>query len=259
MIYVLGGLGFVGSAFVRWCQKNGREHQVIDVHNYAQFKGSKCDVFVNANGNSKKPLAVKEPLNEFDLSVRSVRSTLVDFGCDLYVHLSTCDVYPDCTTPATTVESMTFAPHEQSPYGFHKHLAEQIVRHGARRFMVARMGGFVGPGLKKNAIYDIVNGGPLWLDPASELQFMHSDDCARIIMQVAESGAVKNDVVNVCGKGVVRLADVMAWAGKRVAVQPNSPKVRYEVSIEKIEGITGVPMTADTVKAFVTSAAAHLS
>lgn len=250
MILVIGGAGFVGSAFARAAGARGVEHAVVEPDNYARHMGRACRILINANGSSRKLLAEKSPLEDFDLNVRSVRATLADFRCDLYVHISSCDVYPDCSTPAATREEEAPAVERQSPYGFHKYLAEQCVRHGAQRWLIFRMGGFVGPGLKKNAIYDILHGGKLWLDPASELQFLSTDDAARLILDAVERG-VTNEVFNLCGSGVVRLEEAMEWAGRRVPVEPSSPRVRYEAGIEKISRLVCVPTTRETVRTFV--------
>jgi nucleoside-diphosphate-sugar epimerase len=252
VIFILGGAGFVGSAFARVCEKRGWEHAVIARANYATFVGKSCDVFVNANGNSRKNLAVRAPLEDFDASVRTVRASLADFKFASYVLLSSCDVYPDCSTPSATIEEGSIDMRRQSPYGFHKYLAELSVRHVASRWLVTRLGGFVGPGLWKNAIYDILVGGPLWLDPRSELQFIATDDAAEIILGLARA-SVSNDIVNVCGKGTIVLQEVIEAVGKPVPVHPDSPRVVYDVSTRKLERLTSVPETRETVLEFVRS------
>lgn len=250
MIFILGGRGFVGSAFARVCQAQGRPYAILDRQNYAQSVGQACDIFINANGNSKKFMAQQDPLGEFDASVRSVRASLVDFKYRCYVYLSSCDVYPDCSTPATTAEDQSIEITQQSPYGFHKYLAEQCVRHAARPWLIVRFGGFVGPGLKKNPIYDILNGGPLWLDPESELQYMHTNRAAEIVLHLLDRG-VHNEIMNVCGRGVICLREVITLVGREVPVQPGSPKVRYETSIEKLSRLVDVPETRPAVIEFV--------
>jgi len=258
MIYIIGGNGFVGSAFTRLCVSRGREHRVVTRENADQLAGSSCRLLVNANGNSRKFLASRDPIAEFDASVRTVRRSLVDFRAETYLHLSSCDVYPDCSSPGTTREDSTEpvagGPGAQSPYGFHKHLAEQCVRHAHPRHIILRMGGFVGPGLKKNAIFDILKGGPLFLHPDSQLQFMPTDELARIAMDLAEHQADDhvNRVYNVCGRGVVRLADVAAWCGRTdIEVASDAPRVRYEVSIERLARWYDPPSTAESVRAFL--------
>jgi nucleoside-diphosphate-sugar epimerase len=252
MIFVIGGNGFVGSAFGRVCAEQGRECATITRENYDRYRGKACSVLVNANGNSKKFLSNEQPLLDFDLSVRSVRASLVDFRFDTYVMLSSCDVYPDCSSAETTREDAPIDAARQSRYGFHKYLAEQCVRHAAQRHLVFRMGGFVGPGLRKNPIFDILNGGPLWLDPASELQFLPTDALARSVLRVADAG-VRNETLNICGRGVVPLADVIRMAGRDVTIKPGAPAVRYEVGLDKVSRYVALPPTRESVEAFVAS------
>jgi nucleoside-diphosphate-sugar epimerase len=249
MIFILGGRGLLGSAFARVCEKRGQPFEIIDRQNYSIYAGAHCDIFVNANGNSRKPLAKTEPLRDFDASVRSVRASLVDFRCDRYIHLSSCDVYPDCSSPEVTKEDQQLDPALQSPYGFHKYLAEECVRHAAGNWLIFRLGGFVGPGLKKNAVFDILAGGPLWLDPKSTLQFLHTDSAAEIMLDLAGRG-VSGETFNLCGRGLIALTEIMEVAGT-VPVQAGSPCVQYDVSIEKISQTVPIPETRATVLEFV--------
>jgi nucleoside-diphosphate-sugar epimerase len=249
MIFIVGGRGLLGSAFVRACERTGRPFAILDRENYANYIGQHCELLINANGNSRKPLARERPLEDFDSSVRSVRATLCDFHFERYIHLSSCDVYPDCSQPAFTNEDVLLDPAAQSPYGFHKHLAELCVRHNAANWIILRCGGFVGPGLKKNAIYDILHERPLWLDPASELQFLHTDEAARIVLDLADR-KINREVINLCGRGTIALREVLYATGKEVSVQPASPIVKYDVSIRKISQWLAVPETRETVLNF---------
>jgi nucleoside-diphosphate-sugar epimerase len=250
MIFILGGNGFVGSAFVRHCRRHGLDHAVISRDNYRDFIGRRCDVLINANGNSRKLLAGGEPLQDFDASVRSVRASLADIPSERYLFLSSCDVYPDCSSPETTTEDTVPDVARQSPYGFHKYLAEQCVRHQARHWLIARLGGLLGPGLKKNPIFDILSGGPLWLDPASELQYLSTDAAAAIVFDLLGRG-LDREVLNLCGQGLVRLSVVMELAGRRVEARPGSPCVRYDVAVAKLARLVLLPATREAVAAFV--------
>jgi len=250
MIFLLGGRGLVGSAFARVCHATGRPYAILDRDTYHDYIEQRCTLLINANGNSRKPLAKQDPLADFDASVRSVRSSLNDFQFERYIHLSSCDVYPDCSTPALTTEHQVPAVTSQSTYGFHKYLAEQCVQHAAADWLIFRLGGFVGPQLKKNAIFDILHGGPLWLDPASELQFLHTDDAARIVLSLAER-AVSREIFNLCGRGTIALSEVIDRAARPISINPGSPCVRYDVSIAKISQWTEVPQTRATVFGFV--------
>ncbi len=254
MIFLIGGNGLVGSAFARVLAAEGRKFAILDRQSYRDHVGQACELLINANGNSRKPLAVKDPLADFDASVRSVRCSLADFRFERYLHLSSCDVYADCSSPGTTREDQPLDVPGQSPYGFHKYMAEQCVRHAARDWLIFRLGGFVGPGLKKNAIYDIAHGGPLWLDPESELQFLSTDAAARMMLDIAGRG-IGREVINFCGKGVISLRQAMERTGIYVAANPGSPRVRYDVSIEKASRWVEIPGTAETVIEFLKAAA----
>ncbi|MGL6094379.1 MAG: NAD-dependent epimerase/dehydratase family protein, partial [Fimbriiglobus sp.] len=199
---------------------------------------------------SKKFVSNREPLRDFDESVRSVRASLLDIKFGTYVMLSSCDVYPDCSSPETTREDAPIDPATQSRYGFHKRLAELCVQHAAERHLIFRMGGFVGPGMSKNAIHDILTGGPLWLHPASDLQFLSTDALPELVLKIVDAG-VRNEVFNVTGAGTVRLADVIAMTGREVPVNPGAPTVRYDIGLEKIGRHVVLPPTRETVAAYV--------
>ncbi|MGH2397088.1 MAG: NAD-dependent epimerase/dehydratase family protein, partial [bacterium] len=246
----LGGSGFVGSAFARLCSAEGRDFSIIDRRNYDSFVGGSCEVLINANGNSKKHLSQQAPLRDFDASVRTVRASLVDLRYDRYVYLSSCDVYPDCSSPRVTSESQKLDVSMQSSYGFHKYLAEQCIRHGGSKWLIVRLGGAVGPGLNKNPIFDVLAGEALWVDPESEFQFLHTDRAAKTVMSLLDCGT-QNEVFNVCGRGVVSVREVMQWAGRDVSVRAGSPRIRYEVDINKVSALIDVPETRSTVRAFV--------
>lgn len=252
MIYILGGQGFVGSAYARLLQARDQPYTVITRHNYESLRGCSCEVLINANGNSKKFIATREPLNEFDQSVRSVAASLEDFRCGIYVMLSSGDVYPDQSSPAVTGEDQVIDPARQSRYGLHKSLAEQLVRGVAHKWLVLRMGGFVGPGLKKNAIYDMLTGGRLWLSPQSELQFISTDRAASVVWGLVENG-VTNQVVNLGARGTVNLGALHKKIGSISSFMADAPAIRFELSLDRLGKLSGneLPRSQDEVEKFL--------
>ena len=254
MITIIGGNGFVGSAYARWMEARGLPYQIVTRENYESLRGTSCDLLINANGNSKKFLATREPLMEFDQSVRSVAQTLQDFRCGTYVFLSTGDVYPDQSSPAVTREDQAIDPTGQSRYGLHKYLAEQLVRGTQRNWLVLRMGGFVGPGLRKNAIHDMLSGGPVWLSPQSELQFISTDRAARLVMELVERG-VKNEIVNLGAQGTVNLGRLHKQMRSASQFMADAPTIRFELSLDKLARLTdgALPSSQAEVGAFLAS------
>ena len=251
----MGGNGFLGSAFVRMLERRGEPHVVISRENYAEYKGQRCDVFINANGNAKKFLANREPMVDFDASTRSVRASLEDFDYGTYVYLSSADVYPDPSSASSTSEDTNLDVSAQIPYGFHKYLAEQCVRHRAAQWLIPRFGAFVGPGLQKNAVFDILAGQPLWVDARSAFQFLSTDDAAALVGALLDQ-QVSNEVFNVCGRGQISVDDMLRLADRDIPVQPGSPQIVYDVNIAKLERRVDVPSSYETVQAYIAEALA---
>ena len=251
MIYIIGGRGYVGSGFARHCRARGLPHQVITRENYDRFAGTSCDVLVNANGNSRKYLADRDPVAEFDQSVRSVAVSLAAFTAGTYVLISTGDVYDDPSQPASSGEDRELDIGRMSRYGLHKFLAERLVIGAHANWLVVRAGGFVGPGIKKNAIFDILTGGKIWLSPQSELQFIQTDHAAAIVMGIVERG-IRREIVNLGGSGTVRLGDVHAACRSTGEFDPGAPTVRYELSLAKLAALSpvAIPNSADEVGRF---------
>lgn len=256
MIYIIGGNGFVGSGIVRNCQKKGLAYAVVTRENCEALAKKPCHILINANGNSKKYMADRDPDWEFEASVTSVHRYLTIFSYDKYIQLSSCDVYPDCSDQFGTVEDAPLSPSRQSTYGFHKYMAEQCVMHFAKDWLIFRMGGFVGPGLKKNAIYDLLHGPQLWLSEDSRLQFISTDAAGDMILRLALSD-LSHEILNLCGEGTVRIGDVKERVGSTVSVNPEAKTVLYEVNIDKLSALEAVQRTETAVFDFVDGMTKH--
>ena len=92
MVFIMGGAGFVGSAFARHCYSEGIDHEVIELDNYGDFQGRECDILVNAAGNSKKYLAAENPVEDFRFSLLPLLGSFSDFKSRVYVYISSIDV-----------------------------------------------------------------------------------------------------------------------------------------------------------------------
>jgi nucleoside-diphosphate-sugar epimerase len=249
-VTVIGAEGFVGSAFVAYLR--GQPHlevMAITRSNYAQMAGQASDVVIEAACNSRKYLADDRPVEEFDQAVTHRLRTLHDFPAGLSLHLSSVDVYSDLSSPVTTREDSLADLARVSHYGFHKRLAEQLVQHYAHRWLVVRLAGMVGPGLRKNPIHDIVHGEPLRIHPDSQYQFMATTDVARIVWALVESG-ISGEVFNICGQGLISPREVAALAGRPLdlsKVPPAAAPPVVHINTEKISRRTPMPCTRRSV------------
>lgn len=252
MILLLGGNGFVGSAFKRLFEKQDIPHILLTRSNYEDHIGKSCDIFINANGNSKKFMADRDPAWEFDASVHSVSRSITEFNSKRYIHLSTGDVYPKQDSPDITNEDDILDPQKMSRYGLHKYLAETLVRGTNPNHLVFRMGGFVGPGLKKNAIFDMLNNDPVWLDADSQLQFISTDKAASIIWELALKD-IQGEIFNLGARGTVRIGDVYQQIGSKSEFKDEAKRVQFEINVEKLAGALDgpLPSTQDEITAFI--------
>lgn len=254
-IGVIGGNGFVGSAFSRYLQKEGSDYCVISLDNYESAVGSRFDILINADGNSKKFLAKENPRQEFSETVGSVQRSLLDFEYSLYVLCSTIDVYNNFHDPNLNSEDADIDSSAISKYGLHKLLAENLVRNYAKSWLIFRFGGFVGPGLKKNSIYDLLNNIPLRVNIDSAYQYLPTDFAAHAVFELLSKG-FENQIFNFCGDGVVSLREIIVsqFPGYQVKYFGGNPPIeRYEVNIGKIMRHIAVPKTRDSVLRFIES------
>lgn len=250
---IIGAGGFLGAAIETESVRRGLRTIAVTRANYADHIGTECDLLINANGNSKKFLDARSPLDGFDLSVRSVLQSCLDFKARHYVLLSSGALYPDETHPDNNREDTPLSLSAMTTeYGFHKWLAEQIVRRHADSYTLFRLGGFVGPKLAKNAVYDVLGGHPLRVHPDSQFQFMDTRDLARLIFDIVDLQSTSQEVFNLSSIGTVSVSEISAWSGCTILdIDPDLPHVRAELNVEKVSQLVKLPTTAETIRAFI--------
>lgn len=253
---VVGANGFVGSAFVRQGMAAGFEVTPITRENYPSFVGQAFDVVVDAAANSRKYVADANPKEDFRLSVEHRLNTLMDFRARTHLHVSSVDVYDDLTSPETTREDRLIDVSRTSRYGFHKLLAEELVRHYASDWLIVRLAGMVGAGLKKNPVFDILNGLPLRIHPDSRYQFMLTDDVARTALALLARAATR-ETFNICGRGLISPRDIATLCGLTIEESPESgllpPRV-VDIDLSKTTAVNPLPETSSTLLRFLEEA-----
>ncbi|MEI7435628.1 MAG: SDR family oxidoreductase [bacterium] len=249
---VIGAKGFIGSAVADEAAARGYAVSAVDLDNYQDYRGSEADILVNAAGNSRKFIDDQDPEKGYELSVTSVMHALRDFRFRFYAQLSSGAIYPDEGHPRENSEEAPLQPSKMTRYGFHKWMAEQLVQHYAPRHMILRMGGFVGPKLRKNGLFDLLTGRPLFVHPDSEFQYMDTRDLAKALFELYEGAAGAETLFNLSARGTVSLRQAAAWAG--CALPEASLKlqaIRAELNVDKAARIIALPETGETVRRFI--------
>ena len=251
MISILGCKVFLGSAFERYAEKCQFDFRGIDVDTYDLFKGKATDVFINVNGNSKKFIAKEDPKLDYRLSVESVLNSIFDFSYHTYIYISSVDVYTHFSDQSKNSEHASIDASLQSNYGFHKYLAEEIVKKYCKRWLIFRLGGMVGKHMVKSPVFDILNNKPLWVHASSRYQYINTDQVAEIVMKMYETGC-QNEIFNLCGKGTIALSKIAKMAQRKTMYkQKNVPVQHYEINCQKIQKMIKLPHTEHTIASFL--------
>ena len=250
-VFILGGKGFIGSAFVRFCEKEEIDYDCIDLDNYEAFRGRDCDILINVAGNSKKYLSNERPVEDFRFSLEALLSSFFDFSFSKYIYLSSIDVYADHEDPACNREDSILDIGKISHYGFHKYLGEQMVMHYISDWLIIRLGGVLGPGLKKNPVFDLIHDIPLRVDEKSEYQYLLTDYLAELVFGLIERDKW-GEIFNICGEGTVSIEEISSWLNKTPQdYNENVSRERYKVNNEKISRLFPMPDSREVARKFV--------
>lgn len=161
---VIGYTGFVGSTLL----KQVKFENFYRSTNIDQIVGQSFDTVVCAGAPSKKWVANAEP--EADLEqIKVLIKALKKINCNNLILISTVDVFK---APIGVDEDTKINIEGLHAYGLHRRLLEQFVESQFDNHLIVRLPGLVGPGLRKNIIYDFLNNNNVnMLDSRSIYQF----------------------------------------------------------------------------------------
>jgi len=146
---LIGCSGFVGGNL----QQQAKFSDLFNSKNIDSIAGRHFDLVIGAGAPAVKWLANKEPEQDRAALQRLMRP-LESVTADRFVLISTVDVYP---RPIDVDEDTRIDTAEAQPYGRHRLELEQFVRERFCDFLIVRLPGLFGPGLKKNVIYDFIH------------------------------------------------------------------------------------------------------
>jgi UDP-glucose 4-epimerase len=174
-ILVIGSKGFIGSHTVQHLQQNNMVYgcDVLpgDDENYFQlnadntvyeniFMQTQFDICINCSGAASVPWSMTHPLRDFELNTLNVFKILESISrhqpqCK-FLNLSSAAVYGN---PEVLPIKETSPVKPLSPYGWHKHYAEQVCREFTTIKKIPtcsiRIFSAYGEGLKKQLFWDL--------------------------------------------------------------------------------------------------------
>jgi nucleoside-diphosphate-sugar epimerase len=161
---LFGYTGLVGQTLLR--QRRFSAHfRSTDVD---KSHGCEFDTVICAAAPAKKWWA-NQNADADRFMIQELIANLSAIRCRHFILISTVDVFAD---PVAVDESSIVEAASLSPYGLHRHMLEQEVRSIFPQLTIVRLPGLVGPGLKKNVIFDLHNGNNLEaIDSRGTFQF----------------------------------------------------------------------------------------
>lgn len=255
MIFIVGGKGLTGSAIVKELQQKGIEYEIIQKENKNEFLNKKCDVLIFANGNALKYKANEDPFFDFHASVSSVVEYIQNIECKLFVFLSSIEVYDQPSSEETTCEDIKINPSRLEPYGYHKFLAENYVKHFCKDFLIFRLPALVGIGTKKNPIYDFIHEHKkVMISPESKLNVMNTHLIAKLILKIIDKN-VYNEIFNLASSNSIKLGDIKNIINYSSEYTENSEKFiqNYQINTQKIQEYFEISTSEEAIKEYFES------
>ncbi len=186
-IAIAGAAGFIGLFLARSLERRGAT--VVPLGRADPLPEDHFDAVVDANGDSRRFWANENPHESFQANVLSVSERMDRIRCGTYLYLSTIDVYGSRRgDKAENHEHASIDGLELETYGLHKWMAERIVLRQAERPLILRLGTVIGPGLKKNPVFDACNGGIIRQTPYSTLSLIDLATVEAVVWRLLDGG-----------------------------------------------------------------------
>ena len=150
---LIGFSGYVGSTLL----KQAPFEALYRSTNIGDIEGQYFDNVVCAGAPAQKWIANRDP--EADKQkIEGLMAHLKTIKCKTFILISTVDVFK---SPIGVDEQTVVDDSGLHTYGLHRHLLEKFVEQQFEHYLIVRLPGLVGPGLRKNVIFDFLNNNNL--------------------------------------------------------------------------------------------------
>ncbi|KOF53928.1 pyridine nucleotide transhydrogenase [Achromobacter sp. DMS1] len=150
---LIGFSGFVGSTLLK-------QHSFEALYrstNIGEIEGRSFDTVVCAGAPAQKWIANRDPeadRQKIDALIAHIKT----IKCRNFILISTVDVFKE---PVGVDEDTPVDESGLHAYGLHRRLLEKFVASHFSNHLIVRLPGLVGPGLRKNVIFDFLNDNNL--------------------------------------------------------------------------------------------------
>lgn len=146
---LIGFTGFVGGSLLR----QYRFEELFRSINIRKIEMRSFDLVVCAAASAQKWIANTNPVEDLQ-KINDLITHLKTIKCNTFILISTVDVFKN---PIVVDENSYVEETGLHAYGFHRRLLEKFVEEQFPNYLIVRLPGLVGSGLKKNIVFDFLN------------------------------------------------------------------------------------------------------
>jgi hypothetical protein len=146
---LIGYSGFVGSTIL----KQTSFEYLYRSSNISDIKDISFGTVVCAGVSAQKWIANNDPETD-KIKIEGLMTHLKSMFCHTFILVSTVDVFKD---PVGVDENTNINESGLQAYGLHRRLLEKFVENHFPNYLIVRLPGLVGAGLRKNIIFDFLN------------------------------------------------------------------------------------------------------
>ncbi|MGY2171688.1 pyridine nucleotide transhydrogenase [Pseudomonas gingeri] len=150
---LVGYSGYVGSSLL----KQSSFDKLYRASNIESIRGETFDTIICAGAPGQKWAANLNPVADLE-NIEKLISCLSKVNCKSFILISTVDVFK---SPLDVDEFDKIDEVGLHAYGLHRRLLEKFVEHQFSNHLIVRLPGLVGPGLRKNIVFDFLNDNGL--------------------------------------------------------------------------------------------------
>jgi hypothetical protein len=215
---LIGFSGFVGTTL----RKQTHFDLLYRSTNIGEIEGRSLDLVVCAGAPAQKWVANRDPVGD-GAKIDDLIAHLGAITCKRFVLISTVDVYQ---TPVGVDEQSPVDERDLAAYGANRRRLERFVQGQFPESLVVRLPGLVGPGLRKNVIFDLLNDNNVeGIDSRGVFQFY---PMVNLWADLQTARAVGMQTLHLTAEPI-SVADISANAfGKRLEQSVGAHPARYD-------------------------------
>lgn len=178
---LIGHTGFVGTTL----KQQTAFAALFNSSNVHEIGQSAFDTVICSAAPAQKWIANQQP--EADLeNLETLMSHLATLRCKQLILISTVDVFPN---PVGVDERSAIQEDDLQPYGRHRRILEKFVEANFQNHLIVRLPGLIGPGLRKNAVFDLHNDNNVnAIDSRGSFQFYPMVNLYSDLRQAQQAG-----------------------------------------------------------------------